>query len=154
MQQALADNYQVVLCPRLPTYLDYVQDASHKIGRRWKTKFNGMDEVYHFPEPVMNEFIPADKEKNILGIEACVWTEFIPSRARLDFMTFPRLAAIAEDAWTPAARKNQDEFMERTHGFLRELDRRKIPYFNLFSPTNMPEPYGSEKQYYLSPPSQ
>lgn len=154
LQQALADNYQVVLCPRLPCYLNYVQDSSHKIGRRWKAKFNGIEEVYQFPEPVMNEFIPADKEHNVLGIEACLWTEFIPSRARLDFMTFPRLAAVAEDAWTPASRKNQDEFMERTHGFLRELDRRKIPYFNLFAPAATPEPYGSEKQYYLSPPSQ
>ncbi len=154
LQQALAENYQIVLCPRLPTYLNYVQDASHKIGRRWKTKFNGMDEVYNFPEPVMNDFISADKERNILGIEACLWTEFIPSRARLDFMTFPRLAAVAEDAWTPAVRKNQNEFMARLPAFLRELDRRKIPYYDIFSPTNTPEPYGSEKQYYLSPPSQ
>jgi len=53
-----------------------------------------------------------------------------------------------------AARKNEDEFMGPTHGFLRELDRRKIPCFNIFSPTNTPEPPGSEKQYYLSPPSQ
>jgi hexosaminidase len=140
------------LCPSI--YLDYVQDASQKVGRYWEGKFNPIEDVYRFPEPAMNSLIPAGKGKNILGIEACQWTEYIPDRKRLDYMTLPRLAAVAEVAWTPAARKNLDEFLARTHFFLRELDRRKIPYYNPFKPAAKPEPPGSVKQNYKMPPSQ
>jgi hexosaminidase len=154
VQQALAENYRVVLCPRLPCYLDHIQDGSQKFGRRFEGKFITLDDAYRFPEPLMDSLIPAGREKNILGIEACQWTEFIPDRARLDYMTLPRLAAIAEDAWTPAARKNLEDFRSRTTNFLRELDRRKIPYYNPFNPAATPEPPGCVKQNYKTPPSQ
>jgi len=154
IQQALTENYRVVLCPFIPCYLDYVQDPSQKVGRRWEGKFNPIEDVYQFPESGVNSLIPSGKEKNILGIEACQWTEYIPDRKRLDYMTLPRLAAMAEVGWTPAARKNKDEFMTRMHSFLRELDRRGLTYYNPFDPATTPEPAGSVKQNYKLPPSQ
>jgi len=152
--QALAQGYRVVLCPRLPCYLDHIQDGSQKTGRRFQGAFNPLEDVYRFPEPVMDTLIPAGAEGNILGIEACQWTEFISDRQRLDYMTLPRLAAVAEDAWTPAARKNLDDFRARTQVFLHELDRRKIPYYNPFTSSATPEPPGTVKQNYKMAPSQ
>ena len=146
LNQLLARDYHVVLCPRLPCYFDFVQDASHQQGRRWKGAFNTMAGVYNFPEPVINGLIPSGKESNVMGVEACLWTERIQNRERLAFMTYPRLAALAEAGWTPASAKDQGEFMARVRAFLYELDRRRIPYFNPFQPTATPEPLGPEKK--------
>jgi len=146
LTQMLEQNYRVVLCPRVPCYFDFVQDGSHQQGRRWNGSFNTLADVYQFPEPLTDRLIPAGKETNVLGVEACVWTERIQNRERLAFMTYSRLAALAEAAWTPAAAKDKADFMERTHGFLRELDRRHIPYFDPFVPARTPEPDGPVKK--------
>ena len=141
LTQVLTAGYPVVLCPRLPCYFDFVQDASHQQGRRWNG-FNDQARVYAFPEPAVNGLIPPGAEPNVLGVEACVWTERIQNRARLDFMTFPRLAALAEDGWTPAAAKNQAAFLERLRLYQRELERRQIHFFDGFDPARTPEPAG------------
>jgi hexosaminidase len=146
LTEALEKNYRVVLCPRLPCYFDFVQDASHQYGRRWQGNIVTLASVYAFPDSVVSGLIPAGKSAGVLGLEACLWTERIQNRERLDFMTYPRLAALAEAAWTPAAVKNETEFLVRLHSFLRELDRRQIPYCDPFAPAQTPEPPGPVKK--------
>ena len=46
--KALEQGYQVVLTPRRPLYGDFVQDASHKVGRYWDG-FNPLQDIYAFP---------------------------------------------------------------------------------------------------------
>ncbi len=154
LTEAAARDYRVVLCPRLPTYLNYVQDDFQKVGRRWKKIFNSIDRVYDFPDKVITDNVPPGKEKNIIGIEGCLWTDFVPDRSRADYMIFPRLAAIAEDAWTPAARKNEADFMNRLPAFLSELERRQMPHYDPFNPLPAPEPPGCTNQDYKLPPTE
>lgn len=141
----LAKGYPVVLCPRLPCYFDFVQDNEHQFGRRWKGKFNPLEDVYSFPDSECKSLIPSKAEAQVLGVEACLWTEQIQDRERLSFMTYPRLAALAEAAWTPVSAKAPADFLGRLPLFLRELDRRHIPYFNPFDPAQTPEPPGPAK---------
>ena len=145
LQDLIVQKYPVVLCPRLPCYFDFVQASAHQVGRRWKGAYVDLQSVYRFPDVEANEAFPAASAPNINGIEACEWTEVIRDRDRLYFMLFPRLAALAESAWTPANAKDYSGFMDRLPGFLRELDRRGIPYFDPFSPTKTPEPAGPTK---------
>ncbi len=49
-------------------------------------------------------------EKNLLGVEACLWSEFVPDMLTADKMTYPRLAAICESAWSPREKKSYDIF--------------------------------------------
>lgn len=147
LHDALAKDYPVVLCPRLPCYFDFVQDDSHKHGRRWKG-FNDLERVYNFPESIQSEL--AAHESQVLGLQACVWTERIADSHRLGFMTFPRLAAIAEDGWTSPARKDWGGFRERVRQFLRYCDLRGLSYFNPLDPAKTPEPSGPEKADVLS----
>jgi len=137
LANALTRGYTVVLTPRRPCYLDFVQHDSHKIGRRWKG-FNDLDGTYDFPAPTQTA-------PKVLGLEACLWTERIADKHRLDFMTFPRLAAIAEDAWTNPDAKNLDSFRTRLRDFLRRLDKLGIYYFDPFDPSRTPEPSAPDK---------
>lgn len=138
LKLALDKKYQVVLCPRLPLYFDFVQDKSHVSGRRWSGGlFNSVSNVYNFP---YKEF-PADElnSKQVLGIQANIWTELIGSPKRLDFMIFPRMAALAEAAWTDSARKDEASFNERLKANFTLYDKDNIYYYNPFVPTAHPE---------------
>ena len=140
--KALENGYQVVLTPRRPLYGDFVQDASHKIGRTWNG-FNPLEDVYSFPEPVSHLF--KGYEDQILGMQFTLWTERIADTKRLDFMAFPRLVALAESAWTPLKAKDWSRFSMRLPSFLNYLRERGIFYFDFISPKSSPEPHGPSK---------
>jgi hexosaminidase len=78
-------------------------------------------------EPVFAELSPSEAQ-NVLGIESPLWTEFVPTPQRLGYQAFPRLAAVAESAWTPAAGKDLVDFRKRLPGFLRQLDQIGLGY--------------------------
>lgn len=144
LAQALEKGFEVVLCPRIPCYFDFVQDDSHKIGRRWGKNFNELHTVYEFPKNIQP--IISNHSHQILGLQANVWTERIKDRQRLDFMTFPRLLAIAEDAWTNENQKNYTDFEARVKIFMEYLKKLKINFFNIFDKESTPEPWGPDKQ--------
>ena len=55
-------------------------------------------------EPISAESaLPADLAKNLIGVQAQVWTEYISTTTRLEYMTFPRLCAFADLAWRATA---------------------------------------------------
>ena len=85
-----------------------------------------LDKVYQY-EPVFDRLEP-EYHKNILGIETPLWTEFIPSRQRLDWQVFPRLIAVAETAWLEPHKKDLTSFHHRLPSFLDQLDANNIGY--------------------------
>lgn len=145
LKRALADGYPVVLTPRRPCYFDFVQHDSHKVGRRWGG-FNPLPDVHAFPESLG---LSADQEAKVLGIQACLWTETAVTRERRDFLTWPRLIALAEAAWTPAARKDYASFEQRLRPQLGWLKRRGIGFYDPFA--NSPEvgDQGGKQDYHL-----
>jgi len=66
--------------------------------------------------------IPSNLEekfhKNILGLEACLWTEYVKNKDKLEWQTFPRLIAVAETGWTPKNNKDFESFLRRLEMFL------------------------------------
>lgn len=142
LKKALEAGFPVVLTPRRPLYFDFVQHASHRIGRRWNG-FNPIDRVCAFPDTLQTLL---DRHPGqVMGLQMSVWTERIADGKRLDFMIFPRIAAVAEAAWTPAERKNAGRFMEKLPVYLEYLESLGIYYFDPFRPEHHPEPWGPEK---------
>jgi len=109
LRKALDDGYPVVLCPRRPLYFDFLQDPSHKTGRTWGG-INPLADVYDFPAGLK---LSEKDEKQVLGLQACLWTETCLTQARRDFLTWPRLVAVAESAWTAHSRKDFASFEAR-----------------------------------------
>lgn len=133
LEFALREGFDVVLCPRRPCYFDFVQHKAHKSGRRWRG-FNPLADTYGFPDRLK---MPADAKGRVIGIQACLWTETTVTQKRRDFMTFPRLLALAEAAWTPAERKELKGFESRLKVHLPQLKERGIYYYDPF--TKSPE---------------
>ena len=94
-----------------PTYyLDNRQSdlASEPTGRGWIAK---LAEVYAI-DPTPPTMTPPDAA-HVIGVQANLWTEHMPTEAVVAKMAFPRAAALAETGWTAPARKDWDDFQAR-----------------------------------------
>ena len=89
-------------------------------------KLTPIDKSYEY-DPIPDD-LPIEYHGNIVGIEACLWTEYIKSSEILEYQAFPRLIAIAETGWTLKRNKNLNSFMERLPMILKMLDGFKINY--------------------------
>jgi hexosaminidase len=101
-------------------------------------KYTYLDHSYSFtPLKMAYSFEPIPKNleekyhKQILGLEAPMWGEYIPNIQRLEWQTFPRLIAFAEIGWTPKRKKDYSSFHTRLDYFLKRLDIIGINYANL-----------------------
>ncbi|OGX90379.1 beta-N-acetylhexosaminidase [Hymenobacter coccineus] len=92
-----------------------------------------LEKVYGY-NPLPKELTPA-QQKHVLGPQANLWTEYITTPAKAEYMLFPRLLAVAEVAWTPAAQKNYAAFLPRMGQQFAYLDAHNINY-------RVPEPVG------------
>lgn len=137
LPEALAKGYEVVMCPRIPLYFDFVQHESHQYGRRWSKDFCPIDLVYQFPGAELDPTHP-----KIKGIQANVWTERMQNNERLEFMIFPRISALAEAAWTQDKQKNYDAFTKRLQNMFPLFEQDGIYYFNPLKPDSKAESKG------------
>jgi hexosaminidase len=129
---------QVILSPADVAYLDmrYYENPEnsrgHTSGTEWANGPTSIDEAYLW-EPT--EVVPGIGEEDILGVEAPVWTETMGSMSDVEFMVFPRIAGIAEVAWSPApdagTQRDAEGFFERVATFGEHLDQLRITYFEV-----------------------
>jgi hexosaminidase len=147
LKQALAAGYPVILTPRRPCYFDFVQHDSHQTGRRWGG-FNPLADVYQFPASLK---LSAADEAKILGIQACLWTEATITQARRDFMTWPRLIALAESAWTAAKHKDFNSFETRLKPQLAWLQSKGIGFYDPFTHSPEISDQGAKTEYLDTP---
>ena len=111
--EAANNGNKVIMAPGNPLYFDQFPDKS------------SLYNVYHF-DPIPKE-LSSQAAKNIMGIQACLWTERVPSEKRADFMTMPRMTAMAEVAWTGPSR-DYSSYNDRLKSHYPRWDRMKIHY--------------------------
>ncbi|WP_454879263.1 beta-N-acetylhexosaminidase [Sphingobacterium detergens] len=151
LNKILDKGYQVILTPRLPMYFDFVQQENHKYGRKWGKGFNPLQDVFDFAGSQLDSL--GKRKKQILGIQANLWTETVTNVNRLDYLVFPRIAALAEAAWVPGTGRNFDEFAKKLKKHLPLYRDQGLYYFDPFKDSN-PEPAvikKSQKQYIDNP---
>jgi hexosaminidase len=85
--------------------------------------------IYDY-EPIPSDFTP-EQAKHVLGAQANLWTEYIPTWSQVQYMVLPRMLALAELDWTPKELKNYDSFYART---LSHLPRLKAQGWNYHTP--------------------
>lgn len=142
-KEALDNGYRAVLCPQVPFYMDFLQDSTHTVGRR-RTRdkaFNSVERIYHFS---LEEFSLAINNSNrhlVLGLQANLWTERTRSTDKLQYMLFPRMAALAETAWknTGAKAKDYNNFKTRLADHLELYRKAGVKFYNPLQPETTPE---------------
>ncbi len=108
--EAARKGHDVVLSPSPELYLDGLQSdrADETSGR---LPAHDLASYYAF-EPVPKG-LSADQARHVLGAQANAWTEHMPSYRHVEHAVFPRLAALAEATWSPAATHDWRSFLAR-----------------------------------------
>jgi len=109
LRAALDGGYQAVLAPNNPLYLNFPA-ADFERGGPWRPGTNSKQEIYAL-DPVPKE--AKSKQKQILGVQCCIWGEFMDSTKILQYMTLPRLAVVAELSWSAKDRRNFNDMINR-----------------------------------------
>lgn len=90
---------RIILSPADAIYLDMKYDESTTLGLSWANGPTSVERAYSW-EP--SDVIDGIEDDDILGVEAPLWTETVRSADDIDHLAFPRIAAAAEAAWSPA----------------------------------------------------
>jgi hexosaminidase len=97
---AVRQGAKVIMSLANRTYLDMKYDNSTPIGLNWAANIEVKDAYDWDPATIAKE-VP---ESALLGVEAPIWTETLGNIRDVEYMAFPRILAIAEIGWSPAAR--------------------------------------------------
>ena len=124
--EAANEDHDVVMTPKDFCYFDYYQSQDKTAEPRAIGGYLPLEKAYAF-EPVPDGLLPG-KEKNILGAQGNIWTEYIPNFKQVEYMTFPRLCALAEATWSPKSARNWDGFSHRLQAHAQRLDVMGINY--------------------------
>ncbi|MBA7648813.1 hypothetical protein ES703_56603 [subsurface metagenome] len=106
--EASKAGHDVVMAPYSHVYFDYYQ-GNPDLEPLAIGGYLPLKKVYSF-EPTPEDLFP-EQSKHILGAQANVWTEYIKTPENVEYMAFPRIAAISEVVWTPKELKNWDDFI-------------------------------------------
>lgn len=71
------------------------------------------------------------EHKNMIGIEAPLWTEYVPNMKKADYQTYPRLGAVATTAWSPKEERGYAKFLPKLEAYYQLLDCYQIAYASL-----------------------
>lgn len=112
--EAAARGHKILLSPANKVYLDMKYTPDSPIGYKWAGYLDVRD-VYDWDPGTYLRGVP---EEAVVGIEAPLWAEHLKHRGHIDFMTFPRLPAVAELGWSPRETHDWQDFRRRlaTHG--------------------------------------
>jgi hexosaminidase len=111
--KAAQNGNKVIMTPGSPLYFDNPADK------------NSIYNVYHF-NPIPAGLTP-EQAKLIIGAQANTWSENIPSEKRADYMTMPRMTALAEMLWTNN-NNDYETFNERLINQFARMDAMHINY--------------------------
>ena len=109
--KAAKQGHDVIMTPSSHVYFDHYQTKDTKHEPDAIGGCSPVEKVYSY-EP-LPDTLSAEAKNRIKGVQANLWTEYIPFTTQAEYMVLPRMAALAEVQWTPVAKKNFDDFSKR-----------------------------------------
>lgn len=123
--EAAKQGHDVIMTPGTHCYFDHYQGPQNEeplaIGG-----YTPLSKVYQF-DPVVSTMTP-DEAKHVLGGQANLWAEYIPTTEQSEYMIYPRLAAMAETLWSPKESRDWNDFSSRIETMFKRYDYLGINY--------------------------
>jgi hexosaminidase len=126
--EAAQSGHKVIMTPGKYTYFNSYQSSPEKEPEAMGG-FLPLENVYAF-DPLPDSLSANDIE-NIWGVQACLWTEYIPTEEHAEYMLYPRILAFAEVAWTNPENKSWDSFKYRVNRSIPILQQKGYNTFTL-----------------------
>jgi hexosaminidase len=134
--EAAKQQHNVVMTPGSHCYLDHYQGNPETeplaIGG-----FTPLEEIYSY-EPVPDT-LTVDEAKYIMGAQGNVWTEYMKTSDHVEYMVYPRAAALAEVVWSPKAERSYEEFLNRLRILAKRYDFYGLNYSKVAFTQNLTE---------------
>ena len=127
-ERAASGGNRTVMTPGAYCYFDTYQDDPSTLP----TAMGGylpLSKVYSF-EPVPSGLSP-EKAANIIGVQANLWCEYVPTEPHAELMIYPRLYALAEVAWSPASDRDYEDFHRRALALCAQMEAEGYNVFDL-----------------------
>ncbi len=125
---AAKQGHDVIMTPENPLYLNHAQ-SKHEDSVT-QGGFNPIENVYNY-EPVPKE-LTLKEVSHILGAQGNMWSEHLLNEKKLEYMLFPRIAALSEVLWSPKEKRSWEDFKKRLPVILERLDQQKINYSHAY----------------------
>ena len=123
--EASEAGHDVVMTPNSHCYFDYYQGDQDAEPLAWGGNLP-LGKVYQF-NPVV-EGMSEEQGNHVLGGQANLWTEYVPTKAQAEYMTYPRLAALAEAVWSSKDNRNWDDFSNRVSSLFQRYGIMGVNY--------------------------
>ena len=125
--KAAKEKHNVILTPTSHCYFDYYQSENENeplaIGG-----YLPLEKVYNF-NPIPKD-LTKEEEKYVLGAQGNVWTEYMKTPEKVEYMVFPRAIALSEVLWSSEIKKKYTNFIARLTCFQQRFNQKDINYAN------------------------
>lgn len=118
--EAANQQHNVVMTPNSHLYFDYYQATDTENEPFGIGGYIPLEKVYSL-EPT--EGIEEANKKYVIGVQANLWTEYIPTFSHVEYMVLPRMAALCETQWTEPSKKDYQSFLPRLARMTMLYDR-------------------------------
>jgi hexosaminidase len=109
-RQAVQQGMKIIMSPADKAYMDMKYTPSTTLGLDWAGDINVQAAYEWDPATVVADGVT---EKDILGVEAPLWSETLLTLQDIEYMAFPRLIGYAEIGWTPQSARSWDDYKLR-----------------------------------------
>ena len=123
--EAVKHKHDAIMTPSLFLYFDYYQTMDTDNEPPAIGGYVPLEKVYSY-EPVP-QTLTSEEAKYIVGVQANLWTEYIPTYSQVEYMELPRMAALSEVQWTMPEKKDYADFLKRLPGLITIYD---LNYYN------------------------
>lgn len=117
--KAAQKHHDVIMTPTSHLYFDYYQ-ANPQTEPLAIGGFSPVKQVYTF-DPIPEELSEKESEF-VMGAQGNLWTEYIHSGDKVEYMAYPRAAALAEVTWSPKSKRNWTGFWRRLQTHFKRLE--------------------------------
>lgn len=122
--EAAKQKHNVIMTPGGWVYFDHSQNKNE--DSLTICCYTTVQKVYGY-EPVPKE-LSADDEKYVLGAQANVWTEYMKTPTKVEYMIFPRMSALSEVLWSRKEARDWAGFEKRLQTQVKRYERWNVSY--------------------------
>ena len=134
---SIEEGHDVVMAPGSHTYFDHYQNYP-KVELQKGPEFEcigglrTIESVYTF-NPIPEQFRGTPKAKHVLGCQAQLWSEYMKTWDKVEYCAFPRIAALAEVAWSPQDKRDYSDFLVRLKPTMARYKKAGVNHYDPFT---------------------
>lgn len=122
---AVKRGMNTILSPQIPYYINRRQSKLETEPLSQGYGDETVERVYSYKP--MND-VPAELHPKYMGVQANFWTEWVEEPEVVQYLMLPRLAAVAEAGWTPAEKRDYNDFLQRLQGEAKYYQLKGVDY--------------------------